>query len=159
MMALTQGAWTSKTVNGKFVSYCDVTQTAAEYISATVKAPAELDTSKPFRLFVNTEGATIDGSATAVNIYGGYSDNFALTVTTSAVAVTDGALIASGVIDDVKSTCLSTLVDPNYTGAKVASTLAGVGGVVNCGSPPYIAFTATPGAAMNAATCRFMVVQ
>lgn len=158
-MALTQGAWTSKTVNDKLVIQCDVVQTVAEEYSATLKTPDTLDTSKPFRLYVNTEAATIDGAATAVDVYAGYSDDFALSVTTSTLTVTDGALAAADVIDDIKSTCLSVLIDPNYTGTKVQTTLAGVGGVVNCGPAPYFGFVLDATGTLTAGTCRFVIVQ
>ena len=157
-MALTQGAWTTKTVNGKLVFECDVLPTTAEHDSYTLKTPDAFDPGKPFILMVNTTAGTLDGSALPVDIWGGYSDDFVL-AGDEAVTATDGGEIRSAVIDDVKSTQISILVDPNYTGAAIPSTLAGVRGIVNAGKPAYFAFNLDGASTLAAVTCHFVIVQ
>ena len=158
-MALTQGAWSVESVNGKLVCECDIVQTTAENNAYTLKTPPELDTSKAFILMVNTEGATLDGSALPVDVYAGYSDSFAVSGDGATMGATDGGLIAADVIDDVKGVANSVLIDPNYTGAKVQSTLAGVRGVVNCGTPPYFAFDVDGASTLSAATNHWVIIQ
>jgi len=157
-MALTQGAWTVKTVNGKMIAECDVTQTTAENDAYTLKTPKQLDTTKPFRVLVNTAGATLDGSALPVDVYAGYSDDFALSGD-DGPDVTDGDLALADVIDDVKSVKNGILIDPNYTGSRVTSTLAGVRGVVNLGTPPYFAFNLDGATTLTAGTCHWVLIQ
>ena len=158
-MALTQGAWTSKTVNGKLVIECDVVQTTGENNAYTLKTPSTLDTTKPFILMVNTDGDTLDGSALPVDIYAGYDTDFAVTGDAGTMGATSGGLIVADVIDDVKSVANSVRIDPNYTGAKVQSTLAGVRGVVNCGTPPYFAFDLDGASTLTAGTCHWVIIQ
>lgn len=158
-MALTQGAWSSKSVNGKAVFECDVVQTTAENDAYTLKTPKELDTSRAFILMVNTKGATLDGSALPVDIYAGYADNFAITGDGATVKATSGGLVAADVIDDVKSAANSIIIDPNYNAATVVSTLAGVRGIVNAGTPPYFAFNLDGGTTLTAGTCHWVIIQ
>ncbi len=158
-MALTQGAWSSKSVNGKAVFECDVVQTTAENDAYTLKTPKELDTSRAFILMVNTGNVTLDGSALPVDIYAGYADDFAITGDGATVKATSGGLVAADVIDDVKSAANSIIIDPNYNAAKVASTLAGVRGIVNAGTPPYFAFNLDGGSTLTAGTCHWVIIQ
>ena len=153
-MALTQGAWTDgDTINGRVVWYCDVIQTTAEEISATLKTPTGLDTTKSFTLLVNTEGATLDGATLPVDIYGGYSEAFALSVTTSTLTVTDGFLLNADVIADVKSVIGATIVDPNLNIADDADDL------VRGQAVPYYGFVLDGAGTLTAGTCRFMIIQ
>jgi hypothetical protein len=75
------------------------------------------------------------------------------------MGATSGGLIVADVIDDVKSVANSVRIDPNYTGAKVQSTLAGVRGVVNCGTPPYFAFDLDGASTLTAGTCHWVIIQ
>ena len=152
-MALTQGAWSEKTVNGKYVTYCDVIQTTAEEYSATLKTPKGLDTSKSFLLIVNTEAAALDGTTLPVDIYAGYSDSFALSVTTSTLTVTDGALINADVIADVEAAAGATIVDPNLNIADDADD------IVRGQDVPYYGFVLDGASTLTAGTCRFMIIQ
>jgi hypothetical protein len=158
-MALTQGAWSVKTVNDKLVCECDVVQTTGENDAYTLKTPSALDTSKPFIVLVNTAGATLDGSALPVDIYAGFSDSFAVTGDSTTIGATDGGLVAADVIDDVKSVNNGVLVNPNYNGTKVQSTLAGARGVVNAGTPPYFAFNLDGASTLTAGTCHWVLIQ
>jgi hypothetical protein len=153
-MALTQGAWTTgKTINERVVWYCDVVQTTAEEYSATLKTPKDLDTTKSFTLLVNTEGATLDGTTLPVDIYGGYSENFALSVTTSTLTVTDGFLLNPDVIADVSSAIGAVIVDPNLNIADDADDL------VRGQAVPYYGFVLDGASTLTAGTCRFMIIQ
>ena len=108
---------------------------------------------------VNTSAATIDGSACPVDIFAGYDSDFAITGDNSTIAATSGGEVASAVIDDVKGAQVSVIVDPNYIGAKVQSTLAGVRGIVNCGTPPYFAFNLDGATTLSSGTCHWVIVQ
>lgn len=152
-MALTQGAWTESTVNNHYVAQCDVIHTAAEWISATLKTPTGLDTSKPFLLIVNSEAATLDGATLPVDIYVGYSTSFALSVVTTTLTVTDGVLLNPDVMADVKATAGAVIVDPKLNIADDADDLVR-GAVV-----PYYGFVLDGAGTLTAATCRFMIVQ
>ena len=152
-MALTQGAWTEKTINGHYVAYCDVVHTTAEHISATLKTPDGLDTSKPFLLVVNSAGATLDGATLPVDIYVGYSDSFALTVVTTTLTVTDGILLNADVIAAVEAGVGSCIIDPNLQIADVADT------IVRGGDVPYYGFVLDGAGTLTAATCRFIIFQ
>ena len=154
-MALTQGAWVEKSVNGQYVAYCDVTSTVAEYIHATLKSPKGLDTTKPYLLVVNSESATLDDTSAVipVDVYAGYSEDFALSVTTSTLTVTDGALIANDMIADVRTAIGAVIVDPNLQ-------IANAAGVVCRGAAAgYHGYTATAASVLSAETCRFVVMQ
>jgi len=152
-MALTQGAWTETTVNNHYVAQCDVVATTAESISATLKTPTGLDTSKSFLLIVNSEAATLDGATLPVDIYAGYSDSFALSVAGAVLTVTDGVLLNPDVIADVKTAAGATIVDPNLNIADDADDL------VRGQEVPYYGFVLDGASTLAAATCRFMVIQ
>jgi len=152
-MALTQGAWTETTVNNHYVAQCDVVATTAESISATLKTPTGLDTSKSFLLIVNSEAATLDGATLPVDIYAGYSDSFALSVAGAVLTVTDGVLLNPDVIADVQTAAGATIVDPNLNIADDADDL------VRGQEVPYYGFVLDGASTLAAATCRFMVIQ
>ena len=154
-MALTVGDWVEKTVNGQYTAYCDVTATTAEHIVATAKSPKGLDTTKPYLLIVNSESVTMDGTVAniPVDIYAVYSEDFALSVSTSTLTVTDGALIANDMIADVRTAIGSVIVDPNLQ-------IANAAGVVCRGAAAgYHGYTATAASVLSAATTRFVVMQ
>ncbi len=152
-MALTQGAWTSKTVNDKAVHQCDVTITTAETIAATLKTPKSLDTRKSFVLLVNTEAVTADGATLPVDLYGGYSDSFALGVVTTTLTVTDGFLIAADIMADVKATMGAVIVDPNLNIANDADD------IIRGASVPYYGIVLDGAGTLNAVDCRFIIIQ
>ena len=157
-MALTQGAWTITTVSGKSVFISDVTATTAENDLYTLKTPKQFDPTRPWTLHVNTAGVTLDGSALPLDIYAGYADDFAITGD-GPPSVTSGGIVYEDAIDDVKSAQVNFLAIPGLAAARVQSTLAGVSGYANLGVAPYYAFNLDGAGTLNAATCRFVIVQ
>ena len=154
-MALTQGAWVESVTDGIYQAYCDVTSTDAEFIHATEKTPVGLDTTRPFLLIANSAGATLDATDAAipVDVYVGIDSTFALSVTTSAVTVTAGSLIANNMIADVRTAVGNVIVDPGLLSANAAGVICrGVSGL-------RYGFTATAASELSAATCRFIVTQ
>ena len=153
-MALTQGAWSSKEVNGRTVTTCTITATTAEHKNATLKVPKRmLDVTKPFTLTVNTAGTTLDDATLPVDIYAGYSDAFALSVTTTALTVTDGFLLNADVIADVKAAVGSVIVDPYLNIADDADD------IVRGACVPYYGFVLDGAGALAAAACIFVITQ
>jgi hypothetical protein len=161
-MALTQGAWTSKTVNGALVSSCTVTATTAENDAYTLKTPKELDTSRPFLLSV-VYSATPDGQATPFDIWVGYGDDFALTGNDSTVAATSGAKYKQ-IFDDtvlaVTPLVYTFAIDPYLPVADVVTVAAiATGPKVKVPVAPYYAFNLNGGSTLNAHTATFTIVQ
>ncbi len=160
-MAMTQTAWVAETVNGRLVLSCNVTHEAADLDNYTLKTPANtIDPNRSWTVFVNVLGVTLDGSAIAVDIWGGYADDFAL-ASDNPPTVTSGGEVVAAAIDDVKSTMISVTVDPNYTGTAVPSTLAGVRGIVNAGVFPYYVINCdgTSTLAETDKVCHYVIVQ
>jgi len=137
------------------VTTCTVTATTAEYKSATLKVPKRmLDVTKPFTLYVNTAGTTLDGSALPVDIYAGYTDDFALSVTTTTLTVTDGFLLSPDVIADVKALMGTVIVSPDL------NDIADNADDLVRGNPvPYYGFVLDGAGALNAASCIFIITQ
>ena len=158
-MALTQGSWSQTSINGLNVFSCVVGATAAENDGYTLKTPKALDTTRPWVLVANSESAAVDGSAGPVDVYGGYADDFAITGNAGTVAATSGTLVASGIMDEVQAVNVSVTIDPNYTGAVVASTAAGVRGRANLGTFPYYAFNFNGGSALAVEDCTWKIIQ
>ena len=158
-MALTQGAWTIQTVSGHSVFTCTVTATTSENDLYTLKTPKELDTTRPWTLFVNTAAVALDGSTLPLDIYGGYADNFEITGDAGTIAATSGGIIYQDAIDDVKSVQLNFSVVPGALAARVKGTLAGVSGYGDVGTLPYYAFSLDGASPLNAATCTFAISQ
>jgi len=158
-MGLTQTAWTENSVNGKLVLDCTVTVAANYADSYTVKTPARtLDPTKPWMLYVNTAGTTLDTSpAVPVDIWAGYDSDFELTGDDGPTA-TSGAEIATAVIVDVTAETVAVLVDPNYTGTAVQSD-TNIVGVVNAGTAPYYAINLDGTTHLSNAACHFLIVQ
>ena len=152
-MALTQNPWNVSTVNGVMVAFCDVVQTTAETISATLKTPVELDTSKAFTLTVNSAAASLDGATLPVDVYAGFSDSFALGVVTTTLTITDGFLLNPDVIADVQSAAGSVIIDPNLNISDDADD------IVRGNRVAYYGFTLDGAGTLNAATCRFVIMQ
>ena len=157
-MSLTQGAWTVKTVNNRLVMECDVTATTSENDIYTLKTPTELDGSRPWILMVNTAEADISDNTDPVDIWAGFADNFAITGDGASVAATNGAEVASAVMDDVSDEVLVTTVNPNRTAAKVQS-VTDTAGEVNAGVAPYYAINVDSGSTVKAATTHFVIIQ
>ncbi len=160
-MACVPVAWTYESVNGVLVMECDVGVTTSENDAYTFKTPARtLDTTRPWVLMVNTLGVTIDAEAVPVDIWAGYADNFAL-AGDNGITATSGKEIASNVMDDVESAALTVIIDPNYTGAAVQSTISSPTiGIRNCGTPPYFAINCHANTTMSGTeNIHFMIIQ
>lgn len=158
-MALTQSDWTEDSVNGLLVLECNVTVAATVAGSYTKKTPARtLDPTKPWTLHVNTEAETVDDETLPVDIWVGYDDDFELTGFGASVVATSGGEVASGVMDDVQASMLTTIVDPNYTGTMVVAA-SNIVGIVNAGTAPYYAISLDCTTAMLNVTCYFKIVQ
>lgn len=158
-MALTQGSWSKSVVNNMNVWTCTVQQTTAEHDNYT-KVIDFLDPVKPWTLIVNAANASLDDAALAVDIWGGINTTgLSGDDSTVAWASSGGSEVASAVIDDVKTVNNAIAVNPNYTGAKVQSTLAGVRGIVAVPPAPYYVINLDGGGALLAATCTYRIIQ
>ena len=163
-MALTQGSWSSpgKTVRGHNIWNCTVVSTTAENDAYTLKTPAELDTLKPFALLYYAS-ATPDGSALPLDIWGGYSESFAVTGDGSTVAATDGVKLKQ-MFDDVvlavTPLVYSFTIDPTLPVADVVTVSAiATGPKVRVPSMPYYAFNLNGASTLAAVTHYFIIVQ
>jgi hypothetical protein len=158
-MALTQGAWSLKTVNRRLVAACTISGTTAENDVYTLKTPKELDPSKPFTLvFDVTEDLTAAGAA-ALDIWGGHSDSFAMTGNDTTVAATDGALIVAITTDVDAGGVFAVRCVPGNEGAP-AQVVTVPGAIVILPPLPYFAFNIDCTAALaDAADVKFYIIQ
>lgn len=102
-MAFTASAWSvgSMKVAGKdvLVLECDLAIDATGTVNdAYTKPIPHIDPLRPFTLFVNTDGETLDASALPVDLWGGFSTEFVLAGDGATVAATDGTLLKAGLI-------------------------------------------------------------
>jgi hypothetical protein len=79
-MAITQGAWSKTMVNGTSVFRCTVSGTDDTDLM-TLITPDELDGSKPFSLVTYLSEDMTAAGASAVDIWGCYSDKASLAIT------------------------------------------------------------------------------
>ncbi len=160
MAGITQTAWVATTVNGHLVLKCNLTQaTTTLWDNFTLKTPKNLDTTKPWLLFVNTTAAAAgDGAGLPVDIWAGYDVDFALTGTANDVTVTSGYEVAGSIMDDVHSEMLASHIDPNYTGARVQAA-TGVAGHINVGTAPYYAINMDDAGELGAVTTYIVITQ
>ena len=158
-MALTQGAWTVRTIGKNLVLECDVTATTAENDAYTLKTPkGSIDPTRPWILMVNTAAATLDGTTLPVDIWAGYADDFAITGNDSTLGATSGGEVASAIMDDVQAEALVVTVNPDRTAAKVQA-VTNTAGEVNAGVAPYYAINLDGAGTLDAATCHFVIIQ
>lgn len=164
-MALTQGAWTrveSADDSKYFISTCNVAFTTAENDAYTLKTPKFLNPDKPWTLLVSA-AATPDDSALPLDVWGGYSDSFALSGDGANVVATDGVKIKQ-VFDDVvlavDPLVYSFTFDPELPVADVVTVAAiGSGPKVRIPRFPYYAFNLNGGSTLNATNCDFTIIQ
>ena len=158
-MALTQGAWTTKTVNGLAVHTCTVAGTTAENDVYTLPTPSTFDPAKPWTLFVYVDEDLTASGASALDVWGGYSASFALSGNDTTVAATDGGLVYAVTTDiDAGGTLVLRVVPANQFGgvAQVATTPA----LAVLPALPYFAFNIDCTAALqDAASIVFVIVQ
>lgn len=158
-MALTQGSWSEKTVAGHAVFTCSVAGTTAENDIYTLKTPTSLNTAEPWTLFVYVNEDLTAAGASALDVWGGYSDSFAITGNDTTVDATDGALVYAVTTDiDAGGTLVLRVVPATKFGgvAQVATTPA----LAVLPPLPYFAFNIDMTAALqDAATITFVIVQ
>lgn len=162
-MALTQSAWTLKSAKkSKFlVASCTVTATTAENDSYTLKTPSQLNPAKPWTLIVKTSAAS-DGAAVPLDLWVGYSENFALSGDGASVAATDGVNFKQ-ITDDIGYSAASSACfyfDPQQQVADVVTIAAIASGYkVKIPIAPYYAFNLDGGSTLLAHTATFIIVQ
>lgn len=157
-MALTSGAWTEKTVNKRYVASCTVSGSTSENDLYTLKTPSGLNPTKPWTLIMNvTEDLTAAGTS-ALDIYGGHSDNFAISGNDTTVAATDGALAVAISTDvDAGGLFMVKVVPGDNGGLTQVTTLPAT---VILPPLPYYAFNVDCTAALqDAAEVKFYIVQ
>ena len=154
-MALTQSAWTGKTVNGRVVLTCNVAGTDDADIT-TVRTPKELDPERPWSLAVYiNEDLSASGSA-AVDIWGGYSDTCSLA---TADVGTDCILVHANSNDlDAGGTQVIN-VFPGINGTLTQVTNASPGTALIPPFPYYIINVDLSSTLQDAATIYFTIVQ
>lgn len=163
-MALTQSAWTVKTVKQKtIVATCTVVATTSENDAYTLKTPKEIDGSKPFIATLYCSG-TPDGSALPIDLWVGTSDNFALSGNDSTVTATDGYKYKQ-IYDDCvlavsPATAVTFKLDPYLAVADVVTVAAIATGLkVNIPIAPYYAFNCNGASTLAAVTYYWTLVQ
>jgi len=95
MFAGAMSAWTKETEsvgNQEWLNYyCTVTPAITDSVVYTLPLDKKFNWNAPIFVLINEDGNTIDNATTAVIMYQGYSEDFALTVTDAGVAtITDG---------------------------------------------------------------------
>lgn len=151
-MALTQGAWSTTSVNGTNVMTCTVTTSATpENDSYTLKTPEALDGSKPWTLVANSAGATLDGSTLPVEIWLGTSSSAALTGD-GPPSGTD-AYVFKDIIADVKASVGTCICDPTLTTADVANVH------VKVPAAPYYILHLDGASTLAAIACTWIIIQ
>ena len=161
-MALTQSSWSEVTVNGYKVLTNTVTATTAENDAYTLKTPNSLDTSKPWYLALTFSG-TPDGSALPVEIWTGFSDDFAVSGDAGSITATDGGKfkqISDDIVLAVTTLKHTFVMDPNRTLADidlVANILDGYH--IKTPDAPYYAFNCNGASTLASVTMTFTVAQ
>jgi len=164
-MALTQGAWTDKSVNGMYRATCNVIHTTGETDAYTLKTPARstgFDTSKKWTLIV-AAAATVDGSTLPFDLWVGHDDDFLLSGQGGSVVATNGGNFKT-ITDDILLAVTTVehvfLMDPDLAVADVV-TLAAIATGYKLKIPvaPYYAFNMDGGSSLNATNIDFTIVQ
>jgi len=161
-MALTQSAWTVKTVNNKAVYTCTVTATTAENDAYTLPTPPAIDTAKPYSLTIVCS-ATPDGQALPFEIYIGTGPNFLMTGDGATIGATQGVRFKQ-IFDDIVLAVTplgyTFLIDPNLPVADVVTVAAiATGPKVRVPSGTAHAFNQNGGSTLAAATTTYTIVQ
>ncbi|MBT6053629.1 MAG: hypothetical protein HOG49_43180 [Candidatus Scalindua sp.] len=161
-MALTQGAWTQKTVNKMYRATCNVAFTAGETDAYTLKTPTGLDPSKQWSLTVACS-ATPDGEALPMDIWGGHDDDFVLSGQGSNVVATNGAKLKQMTDDMVLAVTTvehTFKIDPYLVVADVVTIAAILTGYkIEVPIMPYYAFNLNGGSTLAAENCDFTIMQ
>ena len=161
-MALTQSAWTSKTANCFIVHTCTVLPESTDTDAYTLKTPAKFNPEKQWELYLTFSG-TPDGAALPVDLWMGFSDDFALSGQGVSVVATDGAQVKQ-ILNDCRSaddgiTYLVWTMDPYSTVADDVTFKAGVIANVKVPIAPYYAFAVNGQGTLAAETATWKIVQ
>lgn len=155
-MALTQSAWTVKTVNRRMVATCTVAGETGDADLITARTPTDLDPSKPFSIAVYAnEDLSASGTA-AVDIWGGYSDTCSLA---TADAGTDCVLVHANSTDIDAGATQVINVFPGIDGTVTQVTNASPGTALIPPFPYYIINVDLSSTLQDAATIAFTIVQ
>lgn len=165
-MALTQGAWTEKFVNGVYTAACTVVSTTAENDAYTLKTPKDggFDPSKPWTLLYFAS-ATPDAQALPFDLWIGYDDSFVIAGDGGTVAATSAlgsnyVSIMDDVVLAVTPIAYSWQMDPNLAVADVVTVAAIATGLkVKVPVAPYYAFNLDGGSTLAAVTHYFKITQ
>jgi len=163
-MALTQSAWTVKSMKQKtIVATCTVVATTAENDAYTLKTPKEIDGTKPFNVTLYCSG-TPDGSALPIDLWVGTADDFALSGDGASVTATSGFKFKQIYDDCVLAVSPATAVtfsfDPKSAVADVVTVAAIATGLKIKNPPaPYYAFNANGASTLAAVTYTWTIVQ
>ena len=156
-MALTQGAWAVKTVNGRMVASCTVSATTAENDVYTLKTPKELNTREPWSLIIDVTEDLTGAGTSALDIWGGHADDFAITGNDATVAATSGAFVVAITTDVDAGGVFSVRCVPGDSGLTQVVTFPAV---VVLPPLPYYAFNIDATAVMaDAADVKFYIIQ
>lgn len=161
-MALTQGAWSEKTVNKMYRATCNVAFTTGETDAYTLKTPDGLDARRPWSLIV-AAAATADGQALPLDIWVGHDSDFVLSGQGASVVATNGGMFKQICDDCVLAVTTVEYVfymEPQLAVADVVTVAAiATGFKINIPVAPYYAFNLDGGSALAATNCDFTIVQ
>lgn len=154
-MALTQSAWSVKTVNRRTISTCTVAGTDDADLM-TLRTPTSLDGTKPFSLVVNVPEDLTAAGAAALDIWGGYADNCSLA---AADAGTNCVLVHANSTDLDSGGTLVINVFPGIDGTLTQVTNASPGTALIPPYPYYIFNLDLTAGLEDAATITYTVIQ
>jgi len=161
-MALTQGAWTAKSVNGLYRATCNVAFEASDTDAYTLKTPAALNPTKPWTLII-AAAATVNGEAQPLDIWVGHTDDFALSGQGASVVAADGGMFKQICDDCVLAVTTVEYVfymEPQLAVADVVTVAAIASGFkINIPVAPYYAFNLDGSTALVATNMDFVIVQ
>ncbi len=159
-MALTQGAWTEKTVNGLYRATCNIVFASVDD-AYTLKTLPGLDPSRSWSLTV-AAAATADGSPLPLDIWVGHDNDFALSGDGGSVVATNGGnygILTDDVVLAVGTVEHIFLMDPDLAVANVVTVAAiATGYKFKVPVAPYYAFN-LDGGALNSTNCDFTIIQ
>ncbi len=161
-MALTQGAWTKKTVNGFIRMTCNVAFEATETDAYTLKTPTELDPTKSWDLII-AAAVTPDGQALPLDIWVGHDSDFVLSGQGASVVATNGGMykqLCDDVVLAVTTVEYVFHMEPGLAVADVVTVAAiATGFKANIPIAPYYAFNLDGGSVLIATNMDFTIIQ
>ena len=161
-MALTQGTWSEKTVNGMYRTTCNVAFTTSETDAYTLKTPKGLDVTRKWTLFV-AAAITADGQALPLDLWIGNQEDFVISGDGGSVTATSGAMwkvITNDVVLAVGTVEHVFLMDPYQVTADVVTVAAITTGYkLKIPIVPYYAFALDGGSALITTNIDFTIVQ